>query len=267
MRKVENVVRNQNGIAATFGKWERHIAKTYKSNLPVLLLFGLVLMLFSGCSGEETHSNDDLWKAAMTDAVFSEDEEIFELVTLAKESPLVIWDDAGRRVLLLTWHDYEDECVPGSAIPEYGDIWATSLGEMEFWYTENGSDVEDWELRFAQLLGVHEDEGYTRFTAFWVRPEDVFRPAYITDVTRQMKNGYDQLTDLTYKAWFDQNILWSYFESDYPWTRLGYTYDWSGGSSEYGLTEFVVPGGTQTEIVFTYTTEEFVTWLDTQTGQ
>ena len=148
---------------------------------------------------------------------------------------------------------------------EYGEIWATSLGEMLSWYTGSSSGVDDWKLRFAQLLGVHEDEGYTRFSAFWVAPADVIRPAYITDVTKQMINDYTLVTDETYKQWFDQNILWSYFTSDYPWTRLGYTYDWSGGESEYGLSEFLIYDGSKTEIEFTYTTEEFVDWLEQQT--
>ena len=202
----------------------------------------------------------------MTDAVFSEDEEVVELVTLTEDDPDVIWDEAGERVLLVSWHNYDAECSPGSSIPqEYGEIWATSLGEMLSWYTGSSSGVDDWQLRFAQLLGVHEDEGQTRFSAFWVAPADVIRPAYITDETKQMINDYTLVTDETYKQWFDQNILWSYFTSDYPWTRLGYTYDWSGGESEYGLSEFLIYDGSKTEIEFTYTTEEFVDWLEQQT--
>ena len=77
----------------------------------------------------------------------------------------------------------------------------------------------------------------------------------------------DRLQEGPYKDWFDQNILWSYFESDYPWTRLGYTYDWSGGDSEYGLTEFLVPGGSGTEIAFTCTTDELVLWLEEQQSE
>ncbi len=226
------------------------------------------LLVCAGCRQAAAPSNEELWAAAMTDAVFSEDDEIQELVVLTKEDPLVIWDDAGERVLLLTWHNYPEPCAAGSSLPAgTGDVWATSLGEMCYWYQRHHGEVRDWDLRFAQLLGVHADEGYTRFTAFWVKPEDVFRPAYRSDVTEQMANGYDKVTDPDYKAWFDQTILWSYFESDYPWTRLGYTYDWSGGASTYGLTEFVVAEGGQTEIAFTASTAEFVEWLDAQSTE
>ena len=231
------------------------------------LFAALALSALAGCKREAAVTGGELWDRAMADAVFSEDEEVMELVTLTQEDPMVIWDDAGERVLLLTWHNYDSDCIPGLPLgEEAGEIWATSVGEMTAWYEENGGGVEDWELRFAQLLGVHADEGYTRFTAFWVSPEDVIRPAYRTDVTEQMVNGYDQVTDEAYKAWFDGNIIWSYFASDYPWTRLGYTYDWSGDGDEYGLTEFLVAAGDKTEIALTWTTGEFVDWLAEQSA-
>lgn len=229
------------------------------------IFMAFTLLALTGCAGSETLSNDERWRAAMVDAVFSEDDEVMRLVTLTREDPYVIWDEAGERVLLLTWHNYEEPCAPGDMIsPEHGEIWATSLGEMADWYGKNSAGVTDWELRFAQLLGMPGDTRYSRFTAFWIAPEDVIRPAYLTDVTIQMENSYESVTDPEYKAWFDGNILYSYFESEYPWTRLGYTYDWSGGDSEYGLTEFLVEDPGKTEIAFTYTTEEFVDWLATE---
>ena len=236
-----------------------------KKAILVFLIAGSLVGL-SACQLKDELSNEELWENAVEDAMISEDEEILPLVTLTKEDNRVIWDDAGERVLLLSWHNYDDDCAPGSSFKEeYGDIWATSLGEMMTWYQEKGKEVEDWNLRFAQLLGVHENEGYTRFSAFWVAPEDVIRPAYITDVTKQMENEYAMVGSGPYQEWFDQNIIWSYFQSDYPWTRLGYTYDWNKGESEYGLTEFLISDSAKTEIAFTYTTQEFVNWLAEQT--
>ena len=225
----------------------------------------LLLMLFLTSCGQKTDAAAvSQWQMAMNDAVFAENEEIHPLVTLTAEDSRVIWDDAKERVLLLTWHDYPGECSPGTAIGEYGDIWATSLGEMKSWFMKNEEKVTDWELRFSQLLGVHEDEGYTRFTAFWVLPRDVVRPAFVTDVTKQMENDYSLVAG-EWKEWFDSNILYSYFESDYPWTRLGYTYDW-GGTQEYGLTEFLVRDPSRTEIAFTMTTDEFAEYLKNHEG-
>lgn len=237
--------------------------------------FVLALALLAGCGGQdqaqsagETKSpptQEELWSAAVADAVFSEEEEVLELVCLTKDDPQVIWDEAGQRVLLVTWHDYDEPCEPGQALSaQHEEIWATSLGEVVDWYAANGEGVTDWDLRFSQLLGMPDDGTHTRFTAFWIAPDQVIRPAYVTDVTAQMENNYDLVTDPAYREWFDGNILYSYFVSEYPWTRLGYTYDWSGGESEYGLTEFLVSGQSETEIAFTYSTQEFVTWLAQQ---
>ena len=246
------------------------MAKSVKKSVSIFLvtLTASSLMGLTGCGAPEP-TTEELWTAAMQDAIFSQDSEVMELVTLTADDRHVIWDESGERVLLLTWHDYDDSrCEAGDPVPSGGrEIWATSLGEMTAWYSEHHEGVEEWNLRFAQLLGVHADEGYTRFTGFWAPPEDVIRPAYTTDVTLQVKNGYDQLQEGPYKDWFDQNILWSYFESDYPWTRLGYTCDWSGGASEYGLTEFLIFDISRTEIAFTYATDKFVLWLESQLNE
>ena len=65
-----------------------------------------------------------------------------------------------------------------------------------------------------------------------------------------------------YEEWFNSNILSSYFSSwgQYPWTRLGYTYDW-GAEDEYGLTEFLVLKNSTIEVEFTKTIDEFFDWL------
>lgn len=235
----------------------------------------LVLALLAGCGGQDQAqfagngssppTQEELWEAAVADAVFSEDEEVLELVCLTENDPQVMWDQAGQRVLLVTWHNWEEPCQPGQGLPAgEEEIWATSLGEMVAWYQANGSGVTDWDLRFAQLLGVPNDGSYTRFTAFWITPDQVIRPAYVTDVTAQMQNDYGLVTDPAYREWFDGNIIASYFAGDYPWTRLGYTYDWSGGESEYGLTEFLLSGQSEAEIAFTYDTQDFVAWLTQQ---
>ena len=234
-----------------------------KRMVGALACLALSLLAACGYGNEKAPSDEELWAAAMADAVFSEDDEVMELVCLTPQDTQVIWDEAGERVLLVTWHGYEEPCEPGEALA-HQDIWATSLGEMKDWYRENGSGVTDWQLRLAQLLGMPDDGSCKRFSAFWVAPSEVIRPAYVTDVTAQMENGYGQMTDPAYREWFDENILYSYFESEYPWTRLGYTYDWSGGDSEYGLTEFLIADGSETEIAFTCSTEEFVAWLEEQ---
>ena len=128
----------------------------------------LSLLPLTGCAGGSPPSNEELWAAAMADAVFSGDHEAMELVCLTQADPQVIWDEGGDRVLPVTWHDYEEPCRPGDGVARQ-DIWATSLGEVEDWHQENSSGVTDWDLRFAQLLA-----GALAQAA--VGREDVIRP-------------------------------------------------------------------------------------------
>ncbi|MBR4798868.1 MAG: hypothetical protein IK047_01255, partial [Clostridia bacterium] len=55
----------------------------------------------------------------------------------------------------------------------------------------------------------------------------------------------------------DGNIIWSYFDSAFPWTRLGYTYDWADNGTEYGLSEFLVFSGAKAKVEYTYSVDEF----------
>lgn len=73
-----------------------------------------------------------------------------------------------------------------------------------------------------------------------------------------MKNGMEHMQNSPYKEWFEQNILFSYFWAQYPWTRLGYTYDWGNPEQEYGLTEFLIQNPQSAVIVRSFTLTEFI---------
>ena len=77
-----------------------------------------------------------------------------------------------------------------------------------------------------------------------------------------MTTEFSENVDAEFKTWFDDNILDSYFYGEYPWTRLGYTYNWSGHGTEYGVTEFLVKQGAEVEVEFTVSADEFVKKLE-----
>ncbi len=214
-------------------------------------------------SESESVSDLGLYEAAVQDAVFADANEILPLVTLTKDSDMVTWNETDDKVLLLSWNKYPDSYPDGSTfVCSYGEVWAFTDKEILAWYNANGEGVEDWDLRLEQLIGLPEDNGYTHFTAFWVDIDEVIRPAYQTDVTKQVTE--DDLTGAgpdEYKTWFDGNIVWSYFDSAYPWTRLGYTYDWNDNGTEYGLSEFIILKDSTVEVAWTVTTAEFLQML------
>ncbi len=79
----------------------------------------------------------------------------------------------------------------------------------------------------------------------WVSPDDLFRPCpdpEVIDGTCDLK-----FPSSSYITIADEHIQWieklrgdSYGENGYPWTQLGYTYDWGNPKDHVGLSEFVI---------------------------
>lgn len=214
-------------------------------------------------SSTEEVSVEELYDQAVRDAAFADEDEIKPLISLTQDDPMTTWDDNGR-VLLVTWHNYPESYPEGEEVTlDWGTVWTFTDKEIAEKYTSEVAEAEDKELRLQQLIGFAPDSEHSTFTGFWVNPEDVVRPAYQPDPTDgSMTVAFGEDVDPEFKTWFDENILSSYFYGAYPWSRLGYTYDWSQGSGEYGLTEFLVNQGAQVQVAFTDSTDEFLQRLD-----
>jgi hypothetical protein len=206
-----------------------------------------------------------LYRAAVTDAMVISDNDIYPLVEISATGDMVSWDDEGR-VLMVTFHRFPDSYVAGEEyVLVWGDVWTFTDREIAAWYRNNNDDVTDWTLRFKQLIGLPYHREYTHFSGFWAHPNDIIRPAYawrLSDTTGAAEFTEEPAEE--FQEWFNGNIIWSYFDSAFPWTRLGYTYDWAAGGSNYGLSEFLVRKDAVTLVEFTLTVDEFVDWLESQ---
>ncbi len=163
-----------------------------------------------------------------------------------------------------------DTCREGGNCSSYRwDSWVTVAPEM---YNMLGGKSPSL-LRVVQLLGLppsYATAGGQREAKYvlelWASPGDLFRPcpdSEISDTACETAFPADQfrMFDInnrirateglsipvfrTYTGWFNnrtRNVYTATDSSDaYPWTRLGYTYDW-GGSNHVGLSEYVVHG-------------------------
>lgn len=219
-----------------------------------------VILASSSDASAAEKTNEELYAMAVRDAAIAEEHEIKPLVSLTKQDPLVTWDGQGR-VLLCTWHSYPDSYPEGETVTaEWGYIWtytdkelATHAGEL--------AKSEDAVMRMRQLISINPNKTHSTVTGLWVNPSDVIRPAYQPDAAKgSMTTAFPKGEEIeeSFQSWFNQNILDSYYYGNYPWTRLGYTYDWADNGKEYGLTEFLIKKGAQVEVAFTETTSEFL---------
>ena len=194
----------------------------------------------------------ELYKNAIEDARIVEVDEI---------SPLYELKDGEN--LLVSWNAFPGEYPAGELyeVKEYPQLWCVAYDELCYWFSGNHEGVNDWDERFRQLLGLPEKSWYSHFTAFTVRPEDVIRPAFQPDPQKQITEKLLNGSGLgKYEQWFRQNEIWSYREAEWPWTRLGYTYDWAEGR-ERGLCEFLILPGREVKVEWTLTTENLINKL------
>ena len=128
------------------------------------------------------------------------------------------------------------------------------------------------DLTLKQLIGLPPDADYTVMSRVWVKPADLFRPCTQVDpliptcpqqVANTIHAGVDRSTFLFEQAMYAWRLQRTGTPAPiscakdftntargnclgFPWTRLGYTYNWApGASSERGLTEFVIAPGSQ----------------------
>ncbi len=227
-------------------------------------LFSAMMIVFmaamlAGCAkgNEAAKSPEELYRDAVRDAAFADDDEILPLVSLVESNPMTTWQDG--KVLLLTWHNYPDSYPEGEAVTiQWGPVWTFTDKEIAS-HAEELQKADDAKARLKQIIAFAPDSEHTTVTGLWVDPQNVKRPAYQSDPTiEDMSNSFDENVDEDFKSWFDDNTLWSYYYGEYPWTRLGYTYDWADNDTEYGMTEFIVEDGAEVTVEFTETTEEFL---------
>lgn len=190
-----------------------------------------------------------LYHNAIIDASVAEEDELL---------PLKAIDTTADSVLVCTWNKYPETYVTGTDITiSYGDVWVFTEEEIYAWGQQNGM-TEDMALRMQQLIGLPPQDGNTHFSVLRVKPEDLYRPARDSEIDdTESQLIFPENTTEEHKAWFEGNAQYSYNPHRYPWTGLGYTYDWADNGTEYGLSEFILKNGAQVHVEKTYTNEEF----------
>ncbi len=198
-------------------------------------------------------------------------EDIQPLVTIGEGSDLASLSGDNTQVVLVTWHNDGERFKDGEITHLKDDevLWSFTDKEFLKWFRENHDKVDNWDIRLKQLLGKSPDTDNRYFTVFWVRVTDVFRPAFFPEINTDMMNTAFTNTleedtsenAMWFKNWFDKTNATAYRKDGFPWTRLGYTYDWGNPDSKYGLSEFIVKEGAEIEVKFTRKNRAFLTWM------
>lgn len=221
----------------------------------VLFLLSSSLLLVS--CGQNNLTNAELIHIAYLDSIEATKDKIRPLLNLNKEDNKTYWNE--DKVLLFTLHRFPTSYPEKQEITfTWGESWVCSVKEYSLWAKANKDNIQDTLLRTKQLLGMAEDSPNTYISTMWFSPKDLIRPAYVTDVNKPMDIVMEEGVSDDYLAWFKSQYYYSYEVKHLPWTRLGYTYDWSNEAKDrYGLSEFVAFEGTTVTVERTYLVEDF----------
>ncbi|MCB0431009.1 MAG: hypothetical protein H6585_08925 [Flavobacteriales bacterium] len=224
----------------------------------------------TGTSGSMRHSGDSmLYRQAVAASIYPEPSKVdSHLVAIRPENTGLVreTEDGETYILVATWKQnvsYYEKYLD-SAFYDTGNypIWVTTVPELsERMQKEHASDPD---RRLKQLLGLPPNATYSYFVEFWVKPEDLFRPCPDPEVNDSVcETCFPKDVSEAHKFWINENRISRYYQCElynqYPWSQLGYTYDWSPNNPTHiGLSEFVIGAHKKIKVHKIYTTEEYL---------
>lgn len=199
-----------------------------------------VVLLSPGCSSIQISSNNELekdnYRKAIFDAAVIESSEI-QLLPVIDED----------QVKIVTWTEYPDSYEAGKeVILNWGDVWVTLDDDVktrcqDFQKTHLVSDIQ-------KLLGLPLNNSEKRsFVTLKVDSSSLFRPCANPSIhAEKCTSNFPENIAQEHAVWYAHQTAQSYqLETGYPWTRLGYTYNWKSGENEVGPAEFVIKKGSK----------------------
>ena len=232
------------------------------------------LLLLAACQSTQQlpavpQTDEAVYQNAIATAMSPEPDKISDqLIPIRRDNSNLVWKsfDGEDYVLTVSWKNEDKWYRPylDSAFYNTGNypIWISTAPEL--WERMRGVAQENADRRLIQLLGLPPNATYTYFVEFWVRPADLFRPCPDGDITDEACQLYFPAgTDSAHIDYINKNRISRYYQeelySKYPWTQLGYTYDWDPANPTHvGLSEFVIGLNKNIKIKAIYTTEEYL---------
>jgi hypothetical protein len=172
--------------------------------------------------------------------------------------------DNDGNVLVVTM-GRRDGNVNDTIVSANDGIWVTVVPEVQS-TCRNFTDVT---MQLRQLLGLPPDNDLPRVLVLRAKAADIFRPSPYADTMTKYPCA-DAVNDATCGNAFPStatpaHMQWMATSSfslhaipyGYPWTHLGYTYNWAAGKDRYGASEYVIRAGSAATIVQKATPAEY----------
>lgn len=184
----------------------------------------------------------------------SQDKVVNNLWSLSKNNPKIkVRNNNGKdEYLMVMWTEgkYITEWKSGAKIPIKRQTWLTAASEVkEFCQNCKGTGIDIpgkimLSLRLQQYLGLvlNDSSNKTHFVEMWVKAEDLSRPCIDPEINDSSCNAFSVPISSDKYPVLQKLYEGSYTgKENYPWTGLGYTYDWANPKKpRQGASEFLI---------------------------
>jgi hypothetical protein len=212
----------------------------------------LTAVLVAGCAGARSPTDA---QAEGTETSSAYGDSIYRSAVFEPSSvhPLLVVPAGAEKVSVVTWTGRQtaEKFYPLGEASVGVDVWVTLAPQVRRLCETFPSAPDALRLRLQQLLGLPAKDEERVFVEMQARARDIFRPCPDPDPTKaECGNAFPKNVDVAHKAWLAEQVLERYQAAPqgYPWTRLGYTYDWNPASPRYGASEYVVRKGSKVTV-------------------
>jgi hypothetical protein len=245
-----------------------------KKTMKSIYLKGMALLVLAIAQNSHAESAEQ-YQEALRDASFVEDKDLTnQLLAVTPETPGLVWNEDKTRLLVVTWksnssyNDYIKNVTKSSNNPNYA-LWVTAAPQVQAFCRRYLADnptanADQLSLRLKQYLGLPPVGNYDVFVEMWIKPEDIFRPCVDPEINDSQCNkappaAFPVVANIPNYGAFYQNLYFTRFRSSnpYPWTGIGYTYDWGGGENKVGASEFILVPEASYEVKQAVTTLDY----------
>ncbi|MEM9391338.1 MAG: hypothetical protein AAGA02_12740 [Bacteroidota bacterium] len=215
---------------------------------------------------------DLLYESAIKDAMNPLPDKIdSSLLSLSRADSSIIDGVKHVKMLSLITSEYIDDYRMAertkSPYPVRFDAWVSMVPQLSaHLIKEKYQDTTLLMLRVKQLLGLPYQKPYKYFAELWVKPDDIKRPCPDSDpYDTSCLLDFPDNTDSKYREWFN-NYRFTIYEADsgrgYPFSQLGYTYDWGMNQHKKGVSEFVILGSIHPTSVYVHRIKEISSYIN-----
>ncbi len=216
----------------------------------------------------EQSLEDEAYQHAVDDARVATASEVSrDLTALTTATASLDWrvDAQGRRqVRMVTWTGWDGYLgQEGQTLIAGRDIWSTPWPELRNFASECGLTSDSLRRRLQQRLGLPPTSDHRYVVEFFVDPDQIFRPAPDPEISdHEAEPDYPRSQQFIsvapeHREWMSALQAISYGPNGYPWTRLGYTYDWATPTEPVGMSEYVIRAGASIDIVSVHPTDTY----------